>query len=528
MKNIILYSFILLLTTNIFAQQKYDVAAYVWPAYYPDERAQIFWPDGIGEWQTVISNKPKFDGHKQPRYPLWGYVNEADPYVMEMQIDAATRHGVNVFIYDWYWFDGMPFLEGCLNDGFLKAPNNEEMKFYLMWANHDVNMNWNKPLASITKNPLLWKGSVSREEFEKLCKRVIEKYFSLPNYYKVNGKPSFMIYDLNLLIQGFGSVQKTKEALDWFRDEVKRAGFKGLDLQLTLRANMQGNVSAVSSDKEATQLSAIKDLAFDGATHYQYCHFIGMDGDYLDKVAFAESTRDALDKELPCPYYPHVSVGWDTNPRFEMIIPGIVDNNTPENFEKALLGAKKYVDNHPNQAPLVIINSWNEWTETSYLQPCTMFGYGYLEAAKAVFRPDFSLESRNPFIIECVGSGNLFWADNGRYRKSKKNGKNVSDYAFMIENAGEGFVRIKSLKTKAYLSADLSVSDKNGTFIVDKEKSNSKSQLWKIEYNGLGVYKIVNGQTGRIISESGENDNVHLWDNGNSNLQKWILKNIEL
>jgi len=42
----------------------------------------------------------------------------------------------NVFIFDWYWYDGMPFLEGCLNDGYLKARNNNRVKFYLMWANH--------------------------------------------------------------------------------------------------------------------------------------------------------------------------------------------------------------------------------------------------------------------------------------------------------------------------------------------------------------------------------------------------------
>ena len=35
--------------------------------------------------------------------------------------------------------------------------------------------------------------------------------------------------------------------------------------------------------------------------------------------------------------------------------------------------------------PLVTINSWNEWTETSYLQPDNVYGYGYLEAVKKVF-----------------------------------------------------------------------------------------------------------------------------------------------
>ena len=106
----------------------YDVAAFVWPSYHSDDRARIFWPMGIGEWETVMNNKPKFEGHDQPRVPLWGYVNESDRYVMEMQIAAAADHGVNVFIYDWYWYDRMPFLEACLNDGFLKASNNNRMK----------------------------------------------------------------------------------------------------------------------------------------------------------------------------------------------------------------------------------------------------------------------------------------------------------------------------------------------------------------------------------------------------------------
>ena len=61
-------------------KKTYDIAAFVWPSYHPDERAEIFWPDGIGEWKTVISNKPKFEGHDQPRYPVWGYVNEAGPF----------------------------------------------------------------------------------------------------------------------------------------------------------------------------------------------------------------------------------------------------------------------------------------------------------------------------------------------------------------------------------------------------------------------------------------------------------------
>ncbi len=369
-------------------QRKYDIAAFIWPSYHPDDRAKIFWPDGIGEWQSVISNEPKFEGHEQPRYPLWGYINEADPYIAEMEISAAADHGVNVFIFDWYWYDGMPFLEGHLNDGYLKARNNDRVKFYLMWANHNVGLTWDKRNAGLpTDGSLIWKGDVDRREFEIVCRRVIEKYFSHPSYYTVDGKPSFMIYDLNTLIRGLGGLQQTKDALDWFREETVKAGFPGLDLQLTLRRSA-ANVTGIDGDNVGTQRDVVQNLGFDGVTHYQFVHFTNINRDFMEIMDDVVQVWDNLDNDFNIPYYAHVSVGWDNNPRFNMFRGGIVKNNTPENFEKALIMAKEFADARPGQVPLITINSWNEWTETSYLQPCTMFGYGYLEAIRNVFGND--------------------------------------------------------------------------------------------------------------------------------------------
>lgn len=365
---------------------KYDVAAYIWPAYTGDElRTRMFWPEGIGEWQSVKNSVKKFSEHNWPRKPLWGYVNEADPYVMEMEINAAADHGVNVFIYDWYWYDGRPFLENCLNDGYLKAKNNDRVKFYIMWANHSVNNTWDIRLSHEQSN-IIWDGAVNRVEFEKAANRLIEKYFKHPSYYTIDRKPVFMIYDVANLIRGLGGASETKASMDWFREKCLEAGLPGLHIQLTKWGEMNYNLSGVDGGAKVSTSELIKILGFDSMTHYQFCHFVNIDRDYNEIITDVEKEWEKVDKNYDIAYFPHISVGWDNNPRFKEFRPGIVKNNTPANFEKALVKAKEYADNHPEQAPLITINSWNEWTETSYLEPDDLYGYGYLQAVKKVFK----------------------------------------------------------------------------------------------------------------------------------------------
>lgn len=364
--------------------RKYDIAAYVWPAYTGDEpRTRIFWPEGMGEWQSVRSANAKFPGHQWPRKPLWGYVNEADPFVMQMEIEAAVSHGVNVFIYDWYWYDRRPFLENCLNDGFLQAPNRNKMKFYLMWANHDAMLLWDKR-NSHDQDTVVWSGDICRAEFERAMTRVIEKYFTQPNYYTIDQKPVFMIYDVPRLVAGLGGVESTRSALQWFRAACVQAGLPGLHLQFTMWNPAATNLSGCDGGKDVPA-EKFNSLGFDSCSHYQFVHFADIDRDYGSVLADVQREYDRLDRTLPFPYFPHVSVGWDNNPRFLDFRPGILKNCTPENIERALRMAKAYADSHPDQPPLITVNSWNEWTETSYLEPDDLYGYGYLEAIRRVF-----------------------------------------------------------------------------------------------------------------------------------------------
>jgi len=366
---------------------KYDVAAIIWPSYTGDERrTKMFWPEGMGEWETVKNCTSKAAEQIWPRKPLWGYVNEANPDVMEMQINCAKRHGVNVFIYDWYWYDDRPFLENCLNDGFLKAPNNEDMKFYLMWANHDATHLWDPRIADEYDEDVIWDGKVNFERFTHVVRRVIDNYFCKPNYYKIDGMPVFMIYELFNLIRGFGSNEETLKALEYFREETVKAGYPGLHLQANCPS--MGMFRRNPDLKEIVYgAKGFEALGYDSFTNYQYRQMTDTTGEYLEvleriKAKYADYDRDFCNT----PYFPQVSIGWDNTPRYKKNQPMLTTGSSPEKFEKALLAAKEYVDTHKLPVPLITINSWNEWTEGSYLEPDDLTGYGYLEAVKKVFK----------------------------------------------------------------------------------------------------------------------------------------------
>jgi hypothetical protein len=369
------------------AKSDYYVAAYIWPSCHHDERfGDILWPEGTGEWEVIKKGNPRFDGHYQPRQPLWGYEMDNDPQVMEKWIDAATDHGVNIFVFDWYWYDGGPFLESALNDGFLKAKNNSKMQFYIMWANHDVKRNYWNVHKYKDDTSILWNAVVDWDNYKIIVDRVIKQYFSQPNYFKIDGCPVFSVFSVDKLLESFGGdVKEARNALDYFREEVKKAGFPDLHIQWN-----QGGGSVMSVESATNFSNRVNEMGFNSVAMY---NMGGLNEDYLVYGANSVKIRAQMDSILNIPLFPCVSIGWDDSPRFPA--KGIHDvvhyYNTPESFAALLSKAKKYADSHPEQPKLITINAWNEWVEGSYLLPDMLNGYGYLEAVKEVINGEFDI-----------------------------------------------------------------------------------------------------------------------------------------
>jgi len=374
------------------AEQRPEIGVYYFPNYHPgDPRNSKQKGAGWCEWELVKKAKPRWEGHDQPKVPLWGYLDESDPQVMAQKIDAAADHGVDAFIFDWYYYNNGPFLNRALDLGYLKAPNRQRVKFALMWANHD----WTDihPATKGQPHIVSYPGQVSPENFGKICDHIIRDYFLQPSYWKIDGRPYFSFYDLSKLLSNFGSVQATREALDQFRAKTQAAGLPGLHLN----AVAWGAPILPGEKVPANMESLICELGFDSATSYVWIHH----AEIPDLATPYEAVRDIYNAHAEraataygVPYFPNVSMGWDPSPRTNQSDPygnfgypftNTLCGNTPERFRDALALAKRHLDVHHTKPGIVTINSWNEWTEGSYIEPDTVHKMGYLEAIRQVF-----------------------------------------------------------------------------------------------------------------------------------------------
>ena len=134
-----------------------------------------------------------------------------------------------------------------------------------------------------------------------------------------------------------------------------------------------------------------KAVGVDSATIYNLVHWASPEGnpDYAVWAKAAAKRFDVAARELsPAAFFAHASVGWDMNPRLpaSSVMPTVL-NSTPAQFAVALRRAKDWTHRNAKAGmpKLITINSWNEWTEGSYLEPDTHFKFGYLEAIKEVF-----------------------------------------------------------------------------------------------------------------------------------------------
>jgi hypothetical protein len=354
-------------------ERAYQIAAYYFPNYHYEPRNKDTLGEGWTEWDQVRVARPRFPGHAQPKVPLWGYEDESDPAVMARKIDAAADHAITTFLFDWYWDVDGPSLHRALEQGFMRAPNNDRLTFGLMWANH-------------------W--AVSRATFDAATAYVIDRYLAHPAYWTIDGRPYFSIYELMTLVRGLGGIEQTANALEAFRGRVSET----LGCDLHLNAVLYGVRDQAGAPQLDEQRELLQRCRFDSLTSYVWQHHQPLPDfpatSYGKIAAEALGTWDAFAREYPLPYHPNVTAGWDPSPRTDQARPfeegpypatAVLVDNTPAAFERALRAARAFLDGERALQPIVTLYAWNEWAEGGYLEPDIVHRMGYLEAVKRVF-----------------------------------------------------------------------------------------------------------------------------------------------
>lgn len=374
----------------------YSVAAYYFGNYHVDPRNEAEHGPGWTEWRLVQQARPRFEGHHQPKVPLWGYEDESDPAVFAKKIKAATQASISAFIFDWYWYDNGPFLQSALEKGYLGAANRNDLKFAIMWANHDW---FDIHPAKLSSEPRLqFPGKVTLETFRAITDHVIQNYFKSSSYWLIGGCPYFSIYELFNFVTSMGGVAGAARAIAEFRQKTKAAGFRDLHFNaVTWGVKLLPGQTDVSDIK-----GLLEQLKVDSTTSYVWLHHAKLPDfpvtQYSAMASGYEMYRETASEKLGKPYFPNVSVGWDSSPRAcqsdiyihkEYPFLPVVQGNTPENFGKALRSAKEFLDRRTDlKQKILTVNSWNEWTEGSYLEPDTRNRYAYLNQIREVFRPE--------------------------------------------------------------------------------------------------------------------------------------------
>ncbi|MDD4890911.1 MAG: glycoside hydrolase family 99-like domain-containing protein [Phycisphaerae bacterium] len=363
-------------------RKDFDVAVINYAGYHPTPFMEAWHGFGWSEWDILARSRPRFPGHRQPLEPLWGEYDDSDPAFVAREIDAMADHGIDAVIYDWYWYCGTEMWNEGLDRGFLHAPNRSRMKFGLMWANHTWQNNHPAELTEALTNLIPIRHSP--EDCDRVIDAWTERYFSQPNYWRIDGRPWVSFFLLSSLMDHLGGKAGVGRAVERMRKRAEKNGQPGLHLGLFTWS--------------AGEAKTAREVGFDHVTTYNYVRGANQQAgqplvDYADVMAGHVSLWKSLN-ESGVPYWPVVTHGWDVSPRVHPYEPWppvrwawpwghIITGNTPDRFGQLVTAARRFLATQSNKPKVMVINAWNEWTEGSVLAPTKDEGYGILEALRA-------------------------------------------------------------------------------------------------------------------------------------------------
>lgn len=330
--------------------------AFYLPQFHEIEENNRAWGKGFTEWDNVKKAVPLFLGHNQPREPLNdNYYNLLNIDTLKWQIQLAKKYGVYGFCFYHYWFcDGKRVLEKPAE--ILLKNMSLDIPFCFAWANEPWTKTWHG--AAGEKEVLLEQRYGGERQWKEHFDYLLP-FFQDDRYIKVNGKPVFLIYQIN-------KIGCFNRMVDYWNMLAEQNGISGIYV-----VDMLTNDGKVSKNK---RVSASVDFE-PGKDKRKHAVQEGeLNIEPYDDVCTGMISLPHAKNEYRC-----IFVDYDDTPRRGKqgcIFPG----STPEKFGKYLQKIIALSQEEENE--FIFINAWNEWGEGNYLEPDKKNGYSYLEAVE--------------------------------------------------------------------------------------------------------------------------------------------------
>jgi hypothetical protein len=336
------------------------------PQFYANKYNDLWWGVGYTEWAALASWEQQIKEQPQRLVPSeLGFYNLIDKNVLERQSTLASKYGVDAFAVMTYWFNGTKLLDKPL-ENFLTA--NLHTEFCLFWANESWSRKWDG-----REEELLIKQSHDIEDSRAFI-NAHREYLAHPKYVHIQDKKVIYIYRRELYTN-------TKANLEAMRAEAFRLGLGELFFV------------AFESFEQSHKREDPIELGFDAAAEYPpHGKFPRVNHSNFNGKAFTGQSHDYMDvanfylgRKLPAyPLIRGVMVGFDNTSRLKSKSI-IFQNSNYSNFESWFRRASKNsICFGSSTDNWVIINSWNEWSESAALEPSIASGRNYLAAIKIV------------------------------------------------------------------------------------------------------------------------------------------------
>ncbi|MFI3634224.1 glycoside hydrolase family 99-like domain-containing protein [Streptococcus parauberis] len=359
---------------------KKEVYALFLPQFHQIPENDLWWGEGFTEWNNVKKAKPLFASHNQPQVPRDGYYDLSKVETLKQQERLLKENNISGFCFYHYYSEGQLLLEKPSQN--LLNNKDIDINFFFSWANHD----WRRTWYSFN-NELLFEQKYGSDKEINAHYDYVRNFFLDSRYKKIENKPVFIIYRSDL-VDDFEKMKKI-----WNMRAIQD-GFDGILLISTITGRGIDKNSHAFDGYFAFEPDAILSEQLPKFSR-RYQNLKAKLVPRINKV----SNKKILRQKFTYHSLINISVNNPINYQGKQYIQGAFarwDNTPRHSYNGRIITSasksefirylkEKINNSDKNALPIIIINSWNEWSEGSNIEPNSIEGDIYLKAVKEAF-----------------------------------------------------------------------------------------------------------------------------------------------